>query len=66
MNPADIIEVYTDADGAKTTATEWRDSQRVLRVRTVKRTVRAHGATSTVWVVCTWYTDIAKAQGWCT
>lgn len=64
MDNADLIEVYTDMSGASAAAAEWRDSQRVRRCRIVKRTVRAFGAATTVYVVCTWYTQAAKVHGW--
>ena len=66
MKPADLIEVYTDEDGAQTAAAEWRTSDRVEWVRVVKRTVRAHGATSTVFVVCSRWTEAARVHGWAT
>ncbi len=62
--PADLIEVYTDRDGADTAAKEWRESQRTSKVRVVKRIVRAFGTSSTVYVVCTWYTQASKVHGW--
>lgn len=62
--PADLLETYTDTDGAKSAAAEWRTSSRVERVRTVRRTVRAFGATNEVHVVGVWFTAQARAMGW--
>ena len=66
MNPADLIECYDHGckDVAESTADEWRTSARVARVRLVRRTVRAFGATTDVWVVCVWYTEQSKVRGW--
>lgn len=64
QTPADIIEVYDSRDDANRTAKEWRSSSRVERCRVVKRTVRAFGATSEVFVVCVWYTQASKIHGW--
>lgn len=49
-----LVEVYSDKSGADKAAEEHRDSGLVSRVRVVKRTVRAFGRTTTVWVVATW------------
>jgi hypothetical protein len=63
--PADLIEVYTDkGDEFQQAVAEWRDSQRVERVRTFKRTVRAAGASTEVYVVCVWYTVASRVHGW--
>lgn len=62
--PADLIEVYDSRDDANRTAKEWRESQRVQTCRVVKRTVRAFGATSEMYVVCIWYTQASKIHGW--
>lgn len=62
--PPDLVEIYTDNDGAQTCAAEWRTSDRVASVRVTKRTVRAFGGAQTVWAVCTWYTAQARAMGW--
>lgn len=35
-NKPDLLEVYTDNDGAQSAAKEWRESQRTIRVRIVK------------------------------
>lgn len=51
---ADLVEVYSDKNGADEAAAEHRDSGLVSRVRVVKRTVRAFGRVTTVWVVATW------------
>jgi hypothetical protein len=61
---ADLVEVYTDRDGATTCAREWRTSQRIAKVRIFKRTVRAGGGFAVVYAVCTWYTEAAKVHGW--
>lgn len=64
--PADLIEIYTDNDGAQTAAAEWRTSDRVASVRTCTRTVRAFGASSIVFVVAVTWTAQARARGWAT
>ena len=64
-NGADLIEVYTDkGDTFRQAVSEWRSSQRVAKVRTFTRTVRAGGGVAVVYCVCVWYTATAKAQGW--
>lgn len=54
--PASIILVYSDIGGAETCVAEMRDDPaNYRRVEMVERTVRAFGATSTVYVVAAWY-----------
>jgi hypothetical protein len=52
---ADLVEVYSDHDGAKACAAEWRASQRAAKVRIFTRTVRAGGGFAVVYAVATWY-----------
>ena len=66
MNKPDLIEVYSDNDGAQTAAKEWRTSARVASVRTCRRTVSAFGASAVVYVVAVTWTDIARVRGWAT
>lgn len=63
-NKPDLLEVYTDNDGAQSAAKEWRESQRTKSVRIVKRTVSACGASSEVFVVCVWFSEASKVYGW--
>lgn len=61
---ADLVEVYSDREGAKACAAEWCASQRAAKVQIFTRTVRAGGGVAVVYCVCVWYTATAKAQGW--
>ena len=60
----DLIEVYSDNDGAQVAAKEWRESQRTASVRVIRRTVSAFGAKSLVFVVGIWFTEASKVHGW--